>query len=40
MGEKVKKVAIGTFAMIGVVAVATTVMLCAMVAMPEFVRYS
>ena len=40
MGEKLKRVAIGTFAIIGVVTVATTVMLYAMVAMPEYVRYS
>lgn len=40
MGEKLKRVAIGSFVVIGVVAAASTLMLCAMVAMPEFVRYS
>ena len=40
MGERAKKAAIISFAAIGVVAVATTLMLYAMVAMPEFIGYS
>ncbi len=40
MGEKLKRVAIGSFVVIGVVAAASTLMLFAMVVMPEYVRYS